>query len=318
MEISKDDFIKNLKVFNEVLWEGKVTRVTIDKWLENFCNKQTDHHGLGEHLYALYLLNQFMYFGNKEIKELLKALYRDLCKYPIIQEIRKNNSDTKDMDLINRSFEKELKKTRFLGIGNPSESGYHLLYYFRQENSLPKELFIHTHQIFSRYSASPLALRDNDISRYIFIDDIAGSGTQAKDYSREILTDIKNLKANIKVSYYLLFATRQALKEIRDNTAFDSVQAIFELDETFKCFDINSRYFSPNGAIDKNFAENMCRKYGNNLYPGCPLGYKDGQLLLGFHHNTPDNVLPIFWYDEPGASWIPIFRRYPKIEGWVL
>ena len=28
------------------------------------------------------------------------------------------------------------------------------------------------------------------------------------------------------------------------------------------------------------------------------LGYRDSQLLIGFQHNTPDNTLPIIWYDE--------------------
>ena len=64
------------------------------------------------------------------------------------------------------------------------------------------------------------------------------------------------------------------------------------------------------------FAEQMCRFYGSSLVPGDPFGYDNGQLLIGFHHNTPDNTLPIFWYDEPGGtSWTPIFKRYPKYYG---
>jgi len=60
----------------------------------------------------------------------------------------------------------------------------------------------------------------------------------------------------------------------------------------------------------------MCRQYGEKLVGGPhSLGFDDSQLLIGFHHNTPDNTLPIIWFDEPGqASWKPIFRRYPKLE----
>ena len=43
------------------------------------------------------------------------------------------------------------------------------------------------------------------------------------------------------------------------------------------------------------------------------LGYGDGQLLLGLFHNTPDNTLPIFWFNEEGKEWYPIFKRYNKI-----
>ena len=40
--------------------------------------------------------------------------------------------------------------------------------------------------------------------------------------------------------------------------------------------------------------------------------FRNGQLLIGFHHNVPDNTLPILWFDSPNADWRPIFRRYPK------
>lgn len=30
------------------------------------------------------------------------------------------------------------------------------------------------------------------------------------------------------------------------------------------------------------------------------------------HHNTPDNTLPIIWFDEDKSMWTPIFRRYNK------
>ena len=35
--------------------------------------------------------------------------------------------------------------------------------------------------------------------------------------------------------------------------------------------------------------------------PADALGFEDSQLLIGFHHNTPDNTLPIIWFDEPGG-----------------
>jgi hypothetical protein len=43
------------------------------------------------------------------------------------------------------------------------------------------------------------------------------------------------------------------------------------------------------------------------------LGFGDCQLLLSMHHNTPDNTLPIIWFDEDEALWTPIFKRYNKI-----
>ena len=45
-----------------------------------------------------------MYFGSREIRELLGALYRDLVKYPIVASIRKANRNTRDIDLLKGSM----------------------------------------------------------------------------------------------------------------------------------------------------------------------------------------------------------------------
>ena len=70
------------------------------------------------------------------MRELMKALYRDLYRYPVIAKIRRSNNDTTDCIVIDRLFEEELNHTHFIGVGNPSESGCHLLYYFRQRKML--------------------------------------------------------------------------------------------------------------------------------------------------------------------------------------
>ena len=127
------------------------------------------------------------------------------------------------------------------------------------------------------------------------------------------------LDATAVVAYYVLFATTDGIGKVRHEVGFNEVACIYELDSTFKCFDERARYFADHPAdIEKAFAEGMSREYGLALVPSHPLGYDDCQLLIAFHHNTPDNTLPIIWYDEPsGVPWTPVFRRYPKSYGWV-
>jgi hypothetical protein len=155
--------------------------------------------------------------------------------------------------------------------------------------------------------------------RYIFLDDFCGSGEQAQSYSDEIVQELKSVCSTATVAYYALFGTQAGIDSIRANTMFDEVKAVYVLDNSYRCFSDDSRYFD--GApqlIDKAFAEQMCRAYGARLCPSDPLGYSDGQALIGFHHNTPDNSLPIIWCDNPAVStWIPIFRRYAKYYGWT-
>ena len=311
MERIEQQLKSKIRVLNDKIWEDRVKNPEIEDWLNNF-----DSIWGNERLQALYLLSNFMYFGYVQMRELLKSMYRDLFKYPLVEQIRRANEDTVDVKFINKEFKKILERTRFLGVGNPSESGYHLLYYFRQENSLHKDYFIHAHKIFKiQRKGRPATLREPEIDRYVFIDDFCGSGTQGIDYSDDVLHELKDIKDDVFAAYYVLFATEDGLDRVRSNTLFNSVECIFNLDSTFKAFNEDSRIFTNSiNGIDRESVKEMCLKYGSRLFPYCPLGFGDCELLIGFHHNIPDNTLPIIWYDYPDVQpWKPIFKRYPKI-----
>lgn len=326
----EEELIRKILVLDEVAWEGRVKGPRLNDWLQNFSTSK-------EKIYALFLISQFMYFGSDQIRALLKALFRDLYKYPKIESIRRSNSDTLDNSTLDHLFYEHLKKTRFLGLGNPSESGVHMLYFFRQENRLPKRLFIHSYQIFQRnVSTGTFTLENPRVEHYVFLDDFCGSGRQAIPYAKRIVEDMKNLNSSIKVEYLSLFATVSGKQHIRNEIRFDNVDSVFELDESFRCFEQTSRYFhNSEPLIEKDFTREFCELYGKNLMKiicelegteqakisECAernaLGYEDGQLLIGFHHNTPDNTLPIIWFDEgEHFPWIPIFRRYNKKYGF--
>lgn len=309
------------------IWQDRRSDKIYDEWLNNFKDTSVENK---EKLHALFLLSKFMYFGNIELRELLKCVYRDLFKYPIVAEIRKNNGGSKDITFLDSAFKEELSKTRFLGVGNPSESGVHLLYYFRQENNLGKNSFINTHEIFKTTivkeddkegvstSRVNVDLKSKDIKRYIFIDDFCGSGSQAELYLKDIVESVKSLNPNVEVNYLMLFGADEGVKFVKNmktkdgEPLFNRVDTVFSIDSSFKCFSDNSRYFCKSiDEIEKDFCREMCKKYGDQLCAIHPLGYKDGQLLLSLFHNTPDNTLPIFWAEN--ANWQPIFKRFHKI-----
>lgn len=314
-----EDLRAKFKALDETLWEGKAQWPHVQQWLSQF--RESADLDDDEQVQMLFLASHFMYFGLPQIRALLRSLFRDLYQYKLIEQIRRNNGDTKDRDFIEEQFRQKLIATRFLGVGNPSESGSHLLYYFRQENRLGKQYFINSHEIFSRAARTgsiESTIRDATIERYVFIDDLCGSGTQATAYTQDLVRPLKNANPKIHVSYYTLFATSFGLGEVRKLNSFDDVAAVVELDETFKCFSENSRiYKNQQLPFNKSKAESTARQYGAALVPSDPLGWRNGQLLIGFCHNTPDNTLPIIWFDEPdGAPWTPLFRRYPKQYGW--
>lgn len=306
-----------IKALNESVWSDRAPGPDVEKWLDNFTDGTFDL--AKQRLHAMFLLSNFLFFGSAQVRELLKSMYRDLVCYPLVEEIRQANADTNDLGLIRSLYRTKLESTRFLAVGNPAESGAHLLYYFRQENFLHKDLFINTHQIFSSTSsATGRSLRDPSIERYIFIDDFCGSGTQGIKYSRDIVSEVRRSLPGVQVAYLVLFATTHGIEKIRAETEFDIVECVCELDSSFRCFADDSRFYV--GAppeIDRAFARDMCRAYGSKLVnPSHALGFADSQLLIGFIHNVPDNTLPVLWSEGSGVQhWFPVFRRYAKLGG---
>ncbi len=329
-----EEYKDTIQTLNDAIWEKRVSPRNLDNWLNNFSDA-TFADIDKQKLHALYLLTQFMYFGVREVREMLKYIYAHIYKYPIIRDIRHNNSDTMDINFLDQQFSQEQQNTRFLAMGNPSESGSHLLYYFRQENSIPKDLFIHTHEIFKSTNIRKTdgritverSIANPNVSRYIFLDDFCGSGSQAKQYSDEVINEIKQCNPTCMVYYYMFFATSKGLRRIRKKTEFDGCECIFELDESFKCFSRKprskkscseeSRFFiSEIKEIEQDFTCKMVKHYGKKLEYG-PLGFKRGQNMLAFSHNTPDNTLPIFGSVSivPGLVWNQIFPRHNKVYG---
>lgn len=313
-----DSLKKRITILNERAWEHKLDNDSINRWLGNFTGKSGYSPEI-EKLHSLYLLSQFLYFGSREIRVLLRAIYNDLFLAPLIQEVRSKLGHTRDLKVISDALSVELSKTRFLGVGNPSESGVHLLYYFRQENGLSKKQFADNAQIITRDKDSgERTLRYPEIERYVFVDDVCGSGETAVRYSNDFLREMLGLDQRVKIYYFCLFANSTGMETVRTDSAFgDNCGAVYEFDSSYKCLSDESRFFkSAPAGIDLGVARKVASEYGELLCPGHATGYLDSQMLLGFTHNTPDNTLPIIWMDAENYSaipWVPAFKRYPKV-----
>lgn len=329
---------KKIQMLNDILWDNRVLKPSIEEWLKNFEEEE-------ERDEALYLLSKCMYFGHSNIRAILRSLYRDKFRATLIQEIRADLGGTMDGMIIENEFGKRLSRTRFLGVGNPSESGVHLLYYFRQENRIPRKLFVNTDELFASDGGEVVKMSDKhkDVDRIVFIDDLCGSGSQATgNYGvKPCVEKLRQLKNAPKVSYLMLFGTTDGIRVVRNATVndsavklFDEAEAVMELNESYKCFSEKSRYFKDEQREQKEKTREMVYKYGKELInkiidkdysrvleekerkdkiEHSALGYGDCQLLLSMHHNTPNNTLPILWFDEDDAVWTPIFKRYNKV-----
>ncbi len=132
--------LAKIKTLSECAWDNRIKRHDVDLWLENF-KKPGEAATKREREHALHLLSQFVYFGHSQMRELIKALYRDHFRCPVLRKIREANGNLTNPNRLGSLFSSQLSRTRFLGMGNPSESGCHLLYFFRQENALRQNSF---------------------------------------------------------------------------------------------------------------------------------------------------------------------------------
>jgi hypothetical protein len=314
--MSAEEYQQKLRVIVEQAWDGEIRWPEIEAWVHNFTGESGSAED--EQRLALLMLTRFMYFSKGLVRQMLKAVYRDQIESPIKQRIRRNCGNTRDFELVQRLYNDELASTRFIGVGNPAESGAHLLYYFRQVNYLKKDLFSDVAGAFvpsaDRTGQIIYKQREAQVARYVFFDDLVGSGTQATQYLKPYIKLIRENSPGVELRFVSLFATTSGLEKLSASDFFGKdVTTLFELDDTYKAFGQESRYFNaPPDWFSLDALKNMCSLYGGKLNPGIPLGYKDGQLLLGFSHNTPDNVPPVFWNEGRTVPWRPIFVRYDK------
>jgi hypothetical protein len=317
--LSKPEYELKLRTIVNEAWDREVSWPEIESWINNFTGEVLDRDK--EQLYSLFALSRFMYFSKKLVREMLKSLYRDQFESPLIQRIRRKCRGTSNSALIRKLYAQELSSTRFIGVGNPSESGAHLLYYFRQVNYLPKNLFVDLGSAFipdvdPRTKLIRYIPRESGISRYVFFDDLVGSGTQASGYLAGHLSRIRCYNKSLDLRFMSLFATTEGLNKLNNHGMFNGkAMCLFELDETYKAFDKSSRYFSKSPPHHIDDIYKIANSYGEKLQPRQALGYKGGQLMLGFSHNTPDNTLPIFWDEGHNMPWSPVFIRYDKNYG---
>ena len=312
MEQNIDKYYYKLKIFSETVWDHRISKNKIDDWLSNFKEKERES--------LLFLLTQFIYFSKLQIDNMLVSIYRDFYKYVIVENYRLNNNDTTDISSINNNFNNSKRKSRFIPIGNPSESSSSLLGEFRKTNSIKKDLFIERSEL--------LNLTLGDIEHFVFIDDICGSGHQAYNENKKYVSHIKNRFPHSKIHYYSLVGLEEGLEYLNKNRDYDYLESVLRLDKTYKCFSSESRIFKNNeDSINQDDLKEICEYYGIQLYESIllrqrydvsqanhhKLGYNDSQLLIGFYHNTPDNTLPIIWYNEDMITWNPIFPRANKV-----
>lgn len=290
--LNEETLFENIINTSNASWDGVVDVIKVKKWLNNFKGDALGNEDV-ERLIALWLLSNFTYYTESDLKVLCRDGYnRFIHEVMCGQQSLAENATSVIIQI--------LKETYFVGLGNPGESGMHILYYFRQANNIPNQCFKYNKK--KRYK------------NMVLIDDMTISGDQALDYISETNVIADNIYC------IFMFATSTATKKIEKQKTKNREKARIItttfLDDRDRTFSEDSYAFTKSELKwVKPIAKVMCEYYGKKIVPvnmrNAPLGYNDGQFLIGFSHNIPDNTLPIFWSGENG--WYPLFKRAHKI-----
>lgn len=271
----------------------------IDKWLSNFTGEALKEYYNDQKIaknretqLALFLLCNYVYYNEIEIKHLVKEMFFNYVHHTFVKGQEKKESIVASDDLRNL-----IKRTQFTYMGEASESSSYLLYHFRQENELSRQCF-----------------RENkEAENIVFIDDFSLTGSQASTYLNKIQ---KTPDWDHKKSIYILLmiASKEAINKINKKINNLTILPCIMLDDKSKAFSDDSVVFANYNINDKQQACQMCIHYGKKIIGKekgmAELGFLNSGYLFGAYYNIPNNTLPIFWSTQ--NNWINLFKRYEK------
>ncbi len=289
--IDEEKFFQYCNDVNEVVWERRISKQDVEDWIKNFKPQKN----INVRQLAMDLLLGFIYYNESEIKYLCKHAFSEYKRQMIKEKILTGIS-IKDAE---KSFNDSINKIQF--IGKNGDSSAHFAYLFRQIHDLPLDIFIN-----SIDEIKP------DAQTLIFVDDFIGTGDTVLKFNQSLKNaGIFTKFPKIQIYYLSLIVTELGLKKIQSSDANCKLIYAEMIPQEYKVFSPDTKILSGYSASDMKIAQITCQKIGifleGDMYA---LGYKNSELLIGLHHNIPNNTLPVIW--SSNKDWVPIFPRRRK------
>lgn len=213
-----------------VAWKHHITASSLERWLNNFTGAALGDR-IAEQTIAAWLLMNFTYYTDTEVRELCRIIYRKYIHKKLQEDFYQKSNDD-----IATKIHRILDRTIFVPLGNPSESGALILYNFRTANALPKEFF-------NQPKDWNQMLSDGTIDDIVLIDDVTLSGSQAIGYIRTLTLN------SVQATLMTFFATPSAIENLANNTPFVTPLYVNLLDSRTNLFSDESFVFSNHDCL---------------------------------------------------------------------
>lgn len=260
----------------------KYADVPVPQWLAQFEAK--------DRLLVLKLLEAVDYIDLNQMRRLSQKLH---------QQLKTRLGDDFDIE-----------KTRFTHFA-VGKSGGVIQYLYRQANTLSNQSVMS----FDR-ALSPIKMgKGKAVETLVVVEDFLGSGKEAEYFFERLDDALKKVDQRYKnIVFMPIIAYQEGLDLLEEKFPWLTV---IPAKVPPKLLDDNHPVFSEKEQLQfKEMLEKYERLYPRDLYPNSqvtgPFGYRDGQSMIVFSHNTPSNSLPIFW--SAFDNWQPLFTRYDSFN----
>lgn len=252
-----------------------VTEYDVFRWLRNFDENEWNM--------ALNVLDKVVYYSSDRIDETIEYWLRKiLIKY-------------------------HSKAVYIIPSGSVGKSGHVMAYHAKkviEKIGLPDNQLV----------LSNLKALNNIPSKVVLVllDDFSGTGESIEKFFNEKVKEVTEKKRLVYCALTVAFMQKA------EDALWNECGIKIYGDQYKPAFTRRGSVF----GYEKNMVlvRDFCFKKGEALMPDWknqdlkPLGYKNTQSLICFEHTTPNNTLPILWYEKemPGSDkkWNAIFPRF--------
>lgn len=261
-------------------------------WYGQFC-------GVEEQFFAACLLNQLTLRTARQFESGLKCLFRGSVNGAVLPGCN-------DLELTARLAGRSDPRIRLVPVicdsDPPTKSGPLVL------RRLQRILRVHSKWMVWPWTAVSL-LKEGAVDHVLFVDDFLGSGKQFQRFIKQ--WGFLDCADKAAFTYAPVTAHQSGVQHLLNELPFIKVITTEQLNDASSFFSKGVWDELGQGSVPEIDAKSWYLDFAKrrHIEPKTtgPLGVGELALTFGFAHSTPNNALPILWYESP--DWQPLLER---------
>jgi hypothetical protein len=283
-------------LINHDIWSG-IDLLELQSWWSNFRTPE-------EKYFAACILDSLIYRSKKQTIALIQHLF--LCTIPRLANMNPMpiHQELNWIKLLqNTEYDPQVRLvTAIKQKDPPTKSAFYVARMMKQDLSICELCIVKPWEIKD-------CIKNQNVNVFIFIDDFLGSGDQFSEILEE--EQIVPLLNSHYIAYIPLVAHNKGIQDLKDKFPGLRVTSVELLNNSNGLFNMESCCFDDetnNPESARTFYYKLLKDKGIRLQESKRCGYGRLGLAYAFEHATPDNCLPILWWNK-STMFKPLFKR---------